>query len=206
MRKLIGLGAVLGSVFAVWACSSSSPAPANNNNDNDSGSSSGGSSSGGSSGGTADASPMCTQAQIQALLSSEGFALDGGVDASSVDGGATGACVQAMCKSDMDACATEDCTTCGQAIVTCALTNCVAALPTFDSGPAPDGCVSGPDCKALAACCSEISTFAQALPALASYAQTCTTNAASCVESECKATIMTVDAVNAAICPLPDGG
>jgi hypothetical protein len=206
MRKLIGLGAVLGSVFAVWACSSSSPAPANNNDNDSGGSSSGGSSSGGSSGGSGDAAPSCSQSQISSLLAAEGYSIDGGLDASSIDGGATGACVQSMCKSDIDACMTEDCTTCEQAIIGCALSKCVAALPTFDSGPPPDGCVSPPDCVALAACCTPIASGAQLFPQLATLATTCTTNAASCSQSECKSTIMAVQAINPALCALPDGG
>jgi hypothetical protein len=204
MRKLIGFGAILGSVFAVWACSSSSPAPANND-DNDSGSSSGGSSSGGSSSGGADAAPSCSSSQISAMAAAYGYAFDGGADAS-IDGGATGACVQSMCKSEIDACAMQDCTTCGQAVAGCALSKCIAALPTFDSGPAPDGCVAPSDCVALATCCSEISSFATIYTPLQSYAAMCTANAGSCNQAECKATIQSVNTIMAGICPLPDGG
>jgi hypothetical protein len=204
MRKLIGFGAVLGSVFAVWACSSSSPAPANNN-DNDSGSSSGGSSSGGSSSGGADAAPSCSESQIQAMAAAEGYAFDGGADAS-LDGGATGACVQAMCKDELNACATEDCTTCGGNVANCAISKCITALPTFDSGPAPDGCVAPSDCVALAACCTEISSIATLYAPLQTFATTCTTNAASCSQSECKQTITAVNGIMTGLCPLPDGG
>jgi hypothetical protein len=196
MRKLIGVGAILGSVFAVWACSSSSSqAPSGNNNENDSGS------TGTDTGTPVEAGASCSASDINSMLAAQGYSLDAGAD-----GGAVAACVQTTCKSDIDACATESCATCEQAILSCAVASCVTALPTFDAGPAPDGTVQGPECKALSACCSELSTIAMVFAPLATYATVCTTNAAADNEANCAQTAATVNSLRAGICPGPDGG
>ena len=207
MRKVIGL-AVLSSVFAVWACSSSSPTPVTtNNNGDDSGStsSSGGGDDSGS--GSSDAGQSCSTAQISAMASALGF--DGGLD-----GGTTGACIQSMCATEIDACQHESCSACQTPIISCATTKCItfdASIPIADASGSCDA--PGPTCAALSACCTQISTVAGFLmnATLTSYATQCTTNSKSCDESACASTITSVNQLGAGfnmpmLCKGPDAG
>jgi hypothetical protein len=107
----------------------------------------------------------------------------------------------------------ESCTACEQALGNCALNNCIfntidASLPKFDGSADAAGCdAPGPQCAALASCCSEISLFAGALnnATLTSYATMCTTNSKSCDEATCMATITAVNTIGGAnkICQGP---
>jgi hypothetical protein len=200
MRNVIRFGAIATAAFTVWACSSSStPNPStgnNNNNSQDSGSNNNSMDSGTNS--SPDAA-MCTQMQVDQLLAQQGISLDGGVD-----GGVDAACINSMCSTEMTACMTEDCTTCGQAVGQCALTNCIT-LPTLPEASVADGgCdAPGPECTALSKCCQEISLGVQILPTLASFASQCTTNAASCDETACMGTIAAVDQINPSLCAAP---
>jgi hypothetical protein len=132
-----------------------------------------------------------------------------GVDAGGVDGGAIEQCVNTMCATEVSTCQTESCTACEQPLGNCALQNCVfsqfdASLPKFD-GSTDGGCdAPGPECAALASCCSLISAGAMTFmnATLKSYATMCTTNSQSCDEATCKATITAVNSI-AMICTPP---
>jgi hypothetical protein len=200
MRNVIRFGAVLAPVFVIWACSSSS-----NGGGGSSGSTSGsssGSSTSGTSSGTAsdtgdagDGAAFCTQAEINMFAKTEG------VDASAAgDGGAFGACVKAMCSQELTDCMTEDCQTCGSAIGNCAVQNCLltdldASIPKSTKDAAGTCDAPGPECAALATCCTQIQSFSSIVSALAPLATDCTTNSVSCDEATCMATISEVNSV-----------
>jgi hypothetical protein len=193
MRKVIVSAVFLGSIGAVWACSSSSSPPTNFTN-NDSGTSSTTDDSSTTTS-TTDAAASCSQADLDALLKQ--FA----PDASTGDGGIP-ACVQSGCSSEISACSTESCTDCEQAIAGCAITACISLDASFTIDAALDGSTCdapGPECSALSKCCTGVATLAAFAnnPTLTSYSTTCTTNASSCNESACTQTIAAVNSLGA---------
>jgi hypothetical protein len=204
MRKAISVVAVVGSMVAVWACSSSSGGSGNNPSGDDSGtgSSSSGSGSGSGSGGGDDASASCPQSSLVAMIKQYL------PDASVGDGGVP-SCIQDSCSDELNACDTEACSDCETPLVQCAAGACItidaSSIPMFDGGTLDSSTCDapGPECAALATCCTTLATFAAFVPTLASFSTTCTTNANSCNESLCMGTISAVDMINASICPAP---
>ncbi len=204
MRKVIAFGTVVGSMLALFACSSSSSGGGGSSGSSSSGTSSSGTSSTGSTspGGGDAASCPDPLGTLTTLLSAQGF------DAGGVDAGAQTACINAMCTSELSDCDTESCQACAPALTQCAL-SCIAipdaSLPMFDASGGGTCDAPGPECAALSKCCSNIQLFASIImnATLTSIATQCTTNAASCNESDCMQTITAVDNFNASACPPP---
>jgi hypothetical protein len=123
-----------------------------------------------------------------------------------------------MCASAITACKHEDCTACQTDVGNCVnqhVGDCIqidGSLPTFDSGGGDASCTNpGPQCAALATCCSQISAASAYISALKSQAMTCSDNANSCDESECRQTATAVNTLASGffpngICMIPDAG
>jgi hypothetical protein len=195
MRKVIVSAVFLGSIVAVWACSSSSSPPSNFTSNNDSGTGSTTDDSSTTTTNTADGSPSCSQADIDALI--KAYAPD-----ASVGDGGIPPCVQSGCSSEISACSTESCTDCQQAIIGCAITACISLDASFTIDAALDGSTCdapGPECTALSKCCTGVSEIAtlSGNATLMSYSTMCTTNASSCNESACMQTISAVNTIGA---------
>ena len=210
MVKGIASTVLVGSLAAMFACSSSSPAgtgfPASNEagamtTDDGGGSSSSSGSSGGSSNGSGnDAStsdscpdPLTASAAITGMTPSASCKT----------------CVNTKCTSSLDACKTATCLSCGSAVLSCAQSSCSEkCFPPNDAGAssggsADGGCASpGPKCAQTKKCCTTLANFG-ALGT--SYQPVCKAAADSCNESSCTTFLMgTVPVLNmpvTAICP-----
>jgi hypothetical protein len=156
-----------------------------------------------------DSEPPCPPAQVEQiaqLFSRSTYDLD---------------CLATYCNDELQACRDQTCSSCTASITDCA-TRCApadASLPVeassadasnadasadasaADASDAASCDAEGAECAALAACCSELNTYATLVPGLASEAAACVSNSRSCNEALCAQTIAAVNQSAAGLTP-----